>query len=341
VLTSPRAASEPTKPQPGRTAGLALVVGLLTGAALAGARDAYSAKFRAAGDAEAALGLPVLARIPAVPRLAKPSPTPPTDRENHDLAAIATAYLALRSPGGSERQATVDLTREEFESRRRDRTILVTSAVAREGKSTVASRLAVSLAGCGRRVLLVDANLRRPTQQALFELGRGPGLADVLAGRATLDDAIRPTSAANLEVLTAGRTAADPLVLLNRAELVEMLEQVAEVYDHVIVDSPAVRGSDDARVIAAACDATLLVLRNTEANLRTGIHARDALAVVGANVVGIIVNTVPQAAAPSKADAADPTARRQRPASPLVSTPAERAVQPVPTTEGVTDVAQT
>ena len=247
----------------------------------------------------------------------------------------------MRSPGGSERQATVDLTREEFESRRRDRTILVTSAVAREGKSTVASRLAVSLAGCGRRVLLVDANLAGRRSRHCSTSGRGPGLADVLAGRATLDDAIRPTSAANLEVLTAGRTAADPLVLLNRAELVEMLEQVAEVYDHVIVDSPAVRGSDDARVIAAACDATLLVLRNTEANLRTGIHARDALAVVGANVVGVIVNTVPQAAAPSKADAADPTARRQRPASPLVSTPAERAVQPVPTTEGVTDVAQT
>ena len=138
-------------------------------------------------------------------------------------------------------------------------------------------------------------------------------------------------------MLTAGRTAADPLVLLNRAELVEMLERVAEVYDHVIIDSPAVRGSDDARVVAGACDATLLVLRNTEANLRTGIHARDALAVVGANVVGVIVNTVPQAAAPSQGDMADSSARRQRPASPLVAKPAERALQPVPAAEESAD----
>jgi capsular exopolysaccharide synthesis family protein len=175
-----------------------------------------------------------------------------------------------------------------------DRIIVVTSPVAGDGKSTVAANLAVFLARVGRKVLLVDANLRVPRQELLFLVEGVPGLADVLTGEDEVENAIRPTAVDGLDLIPSGRPTEDPAGLLNSHEFFDVLERLAEDYEHVILDSPSLRCGPDARTIAALCDVTLLVLRDQPSNRRLGAFARDALAGVGANVAGVILNGVPR-----------------------------------------------
>jgi capsular exopolysaccharide synthesis family protein len=282
VLEAPHCELAPTKPNRVRTLAIGAALGFLIGIGLGCARDWYRFRLRNSAQAEAALGLPVLATIPAIPQLeASPSGVRSIEGQPQPFAEVAAAYLALRRLSPELDDA--------------DRTILVTSASTGDGKSTVTANLAVFLAQLGRRVLLIDADLRSAAHAPPLSVEPiGGGLTDVLDGDAAVENAIRASRIEGLEVFPAGAPRENPDQIFNNPRFAELLDELAEVYDHVLIDAPAMRSGPDARVMAAMCDVTLLVMRDQPSNRRTAAAARDALTMVGANVGGIILNGVPR-----------------------------------------------
>lgn len=160
---------------------------------------------------------------------------------------------------------------------------LITSAQPGEGKSLAAAELARSLARSGQRVILVDANLRHPTQGALFVGVRAEGLAEVLAGQASLDDALAATETPNLSLLPSGVARANPADFLPSEEMAGLLRALRGRADHVIVDSPAC-STPDPLLLAPLCDAAMLVVglgRADEDAVRAAAAALKAAAPVG------------------------------------------------------------
>ena len=188
-------------------------------------------------------------------------------------------------------------------------TILVTSAKAGEGKSTVAANLGVTMAQSGRRVVVVDCNIHQPSVHTLFNLPNDAGLADVLTGQASLTGTIQETDVSRLSVLSSGTNLLAPLngardimptglvdrlsqgvELLGSPNMVSILEELREVYDIVILDSPGLIDITDAIVLAPLVDEIVLVVsrqRTSREQLRT---VQRQLTNVKAKAVGVVVN---------------------------------------------------
>jgi capsular exopolysaccharide synthesis family protein len=171
--------------------------------------------------------------------------------------------------------------------------IAVTSPMPGDGKTTIASNLAIALSQANQRVLLIDADLRKPSQHIIFNLSSDVGWASVLGDRRPIDEAIIHTDIPNLDVLPCGPLPANPVELLNNGYFSEVLQMLRGRYDKVIVDSPPVMPVADARVIAAISDATLLVLRAERSTRRMSIGARNELWRVRAARLGVVLNGVP------------------------------------------------
>jgi polysaccharide biosynthesis transport protein len=174
------------------------------------------------------------------------------------------------------------------------RTILVASPGAEDGKTTLSCNLAIVMAKAGRRTLLVDADFRAPSLQQVFSLRSGPGLADAIGGVLPVNDAIQRGPVPGLDLLPAGTVPTDPAELLNSETLNELLTGLGERYDQVVIDSPPILPFADARILAASCDATLLLLRIGRTSRSASQASRDGLVSVGGNILGIVVNDVPE-----------------------------------------------
>jgi capsular exopolysaccharide synthesis family protein len=145
----------------------------------------------------------------------------------------------------------------------------------------------------GKRVCIVDADLRRPTIQDIFSIKTTLGLTTLLSGRSNLDGTLQKSPVSGLDILPCGPVPANPTEILNSQQFSDTLEELADRYDIVLLDSPPVQRATDARVIAASCDATLIVLTAKAAHRKSTEHTRDALQGVGARVIGLVVNDVP------------------------------------------------
>ncbi|UCD49584.1 MAG: CpsD/CapB family tyrosine-protein kinase, partial [Phycisphaerales bacterium] len=175
----------------------------------------------------------------------------------------------------------------------RARTILVTSPAQGDGKSTLASNLAIAMAQAGQRTILLDADFRRPVQHTIFEIEPDEnGLSAVLAGRQKLAHAIQHTQVAGLEVIPAGLRVPNPAEILNSPRFGILLDRLSGTYDRIIVDAPPVTVVTDAQIIGAICGITVLVLRADKSTKKIGERAIDALHRVGANLIGAVVNDV-------------------------------------------------
>jgi capsular exopolysaccharide synthesis family protein len=177
------------------------------------------------------------------------------------------------------------------------RIVQVTSAVAGEGKTTLASHLATSLARAGRKTLLIDGDLRRPAVHQLFELPLQPGLSEVLLGEVEVADGVQQTTLAGLSVMSAGQWDREVLQALARDGLEGIFERLQEEFDFVVVDSHPVLPATDALLLARHADAVILsVLRGVSQTPRV-YAANRRLEAVGARVLGAVVN----ASAPDEA----------------------------------------
>lgn len=271
---------KPVWPRGGRVLVIAGLAGLAIGCGLGIAREWAAPKLRSAADVRSSLGVPVFGAIPK--KFGVQSPEALGWAVHLDPSSeVAEGFRAIRT------SLQFGLPEED------SRTILITSPCPQDGRSTIVSNLAIVLAKSGKRVLVVDADFRNPSQHRIFGVSDERGFSTMLQ-RGEMDErAIRRTTVDKLFVLPAGPLPRNPSELLNSSALSDVLIKLGKNFDHLIIDSPAIAKINDARIVAASCDSTILVLKSEHTGRTEVEDARDGLMSVGARLVGAILNEVP------------------------------------------------
>lgn len=168
----------------------------------------------------------------------------------------------------------------------------ITSSAPGEGKSITILNLAISFAEAGKKVLLIDADLRRPAIARLLRERSGVGLANVLAELTDVDEAIRKEVYPNLDVLFSGDIPPNPLELLSSEKMQELIDNMEKVYDYILVDTPPATIVSDACVVATLLDGVLFLVRNQKSNKDNVKQVIKNLQLVGVKILGFVLNGV-------------------------------------------------
>jgi len=193
---------------------------------------------------------------------------------------IAEAYRTLRT--------NVQFTCVDSDTRK----IMITSPGPREGKTTTVANLAVSMAQAGKTVLIIDADLRNPTQHKLFGLDNAQGLSVALVQDKDYRQYIRETAVPCVRVLTGGPIPPNPAELIGSKRMKRLLQEVSEQYDMVLIDTPPIVAVTDAAILAQEVDGVILVLASGEVNKDFAQRAKELLDKVGAKILGAVLNKV-------------------------------------------------
>ena len=170
--------------------------------------------------------------------------------------------------------------------------ICITSSAAGEGKSITLLNLAISIAESGQKVLLIDADLRRPAQARLLMEKAAPGLSNVLAGLAPKGEAIRKELYPNLDVMFSGDVPPNPSEILGSQEMESLMDELSGEYDYVLVDTPPVGVVSDACLVANLVDGVLLLVRQQRTKKENVKRAVNNLQLTGARILGYVLNGV-------------------------------------------------
>jgi capsular exopolysaccharide synthesis family protein len=293
----------PVKPRVPLNLALALVLGFGGGIGIAFVQENLDNTFKTSEDVERFVQLPALATIPALESLnghervyglgrrakqrekgqngALPAPTL-TLSPDHVIkyAALGEAFRGLRT---SVLLSTAN---------RPPRSLLVTSAQPAEGKTTVATNLAISWAQLGQRVLLVDGDLRRPAIHKAFQISSSPGLVSYLTGLKEWPDVVVPSSVSGLDIIPSGPVPPNPAELLSCERMRALLHEAVERYTIVLVDSPPLLNVADSRVLAVEVEGVILIVKGNVTPREVAQRARGYAESVGANIIGIVLNNV-------------------------------------------------
>jgi len=174
------------------------------------------------------------------------------------------------------------------------KTLVVTSSGPSEGKSTTSANLAVVFAKAGQKVLLVDADMRKPTIHKTFQASNEAGLSTVLSTGARVTETAQETTIENLSLLTSGPKAPNPSELLGSVKMVQVMEEIHNAYDMVIFDMPPVVTVTDAQLMSSKADGTLLVVRESWTRKEALNQAKELLTMVQARVLGVVYNGAEQ-----------------------------------------------
>lgn len=172
--------------------------------------------------------------------------------------------------------------------------LLVTSAIPGEGKSTVVANLALALAQSGRNVIVVDADLRQPTLHKIFNLTNNVGLSNLLKQEATLEEALQESHVPGVKVITSGNPPHNPAELLDSPQVVTLIEQLKQYQALILIDTPSLMAVTDAAVLAPLVDGVVMVVGRAQVHQEAVQAARYQLAAVNAKLVGLVVNRVVQ-----------------------------------------------
>lgn len=168
--------------------------------------------------------------------------------------------------------------------------IMITSAGPREGKSTTVANLAVSMAQAGKSVLVIDADMRNPTQHKLFGLFNAEGLSVSLVQDQVCQPYIQETAVPGVSVLTGGPIPPNPAELVGSKRMKRLIEEASEQYDIVLIDTPPIVAVTDAAILAQEVDGVILVLASGEVNKDFAQRAKELLDKVGAKILGAVLN---------------------------------------------------
>ena len=172
------------------------------------------------------------------------------------------------------------------------RSIVVTSTGPGEGKSMVAANLAVSLAQAGQRVLLIDADMRKPKSHEIFEMAQEPGLSNLLVGNAKASEAVHKSAVANLWLIPSGHIPPNPAELLGSQRFKDFLTSLKDHFDWVVIDSPPVMAVTDASLIAHKASGVVFVVGAEMTSRHAAKTAVDQLRQVHAHLIGAVLNRV-------------------------------------------------
>ncbi|MDY3558303.1 polysaccharide biosynthesis tyrosine autokinase [Gemmata sp. JC673] len=266
-------------------------LGLALGAGGAYLLDMADKSFRTPEEIRRRLGLALIGHVPFVHKPS--SPVTVTDAAGNSVeldSGLATVHSATSPEAEAYRGVRTALF---FSTHgERHKVIQVTSPHMGDGKTTLIINLAVSIAQAGRKVLLLDADLRRPRVHRAFGLTSRVGLAEVLTGAAELDEAVQVTAIPNLSVLPCGRRPGNPAELLTSPAFEDVLDDLRAAYDYVLVDSPPLLAVSDPCVVAPRVDGLILTLRVTKNGRPAAERARDLLIRLKVNCLGVVVNGV-------------------------------------------------
>jgi succinoglycan biosynthesis transport protein ExoP len=261
----------PSKPNVTLNMALGVAAGLVLGISLAFFVEYLDTSVKTMDDVEKYVDLPVLAVIPQGIKMLPNA---------GDDTADAEAYRILKT--------NVDFNRKKLNAS----TLSIVSGGAQEGKSTTACNLATSWAKSGLRILVVDADMRRPSQHRLFGVENRLGLGNYLKGEATLDQVIHPTSVSNLSLTPAGSAATDVVSLLHSETMEHLVEVAKERFDVVIFDSPPILGVSDASIIASLVDGSIVVVQHRRFPRSMLLRVKKAIQNVGGEILGVVLNNV-------------------------------------------------
>ncbi len=253
-----------------------LIGGLVLGAATALVLEKFDKTVKTAQSAKDLLDYTLLGSIP---RFTNDNLIPEVIVKDEPNSAVSEAFRML------ETNLRV------FNSEQLIKVIVVSSAVPKEGKSTIAANLAVSMSQLGRKVLLVDADFRNPSQHKIWEIPNEAGLSHVLRRQSNLEMAVTEV-VSNLEVLTAGELNNNPAALLGSSQMAVFVGQVAQKYDFVIIDTPPLTVAADATILGKVANGILFVVRPGVADADSLSLSKELLEKADQNVLGIAINGV-------------------------------------------------
>ncbi|MDP1628165.1 polysaccharide biosynthesis tyrosine autokinase [Parvibaculum sp.] len=280
IVSRAQQPSEPTFPRMKSALMLAAIAGLIFSFLVAFMIEVFSRGFRAGDQVERATGMPFLGLVPEL-ETQKGTAYPALDIVRDPAGLYAEAIRAL--------QGNVLLARV---GDRRARTVLVTSAIAGEGKTSTAASLARVFAMGGYRTIIIDADLRDPSLHEALGARRLPGLSDLLVGRAAFQHVIRQDNASYAHVIQAGTPVPNPTAALASSQMLWVLNALQQTYDYVIIDSPAAMAAADAQVLAKIADVTVLVVKWSGTNRRIVARALKLLSAASSRRVGILLTRV-------------------------------------------------
>jgi succinoglycan biosynthesis transport protein ExoP len=261
----------PSKPNVPLNMALGVAAGLVFSISLAFFVEYLDTSVKTMDDVEKYVDLPVLAVIPQRIKMLTIA---------GDDTADAEAYRILKT--------NVDFNRKKLNAS----SLSIVSGGAQEGKSTTACNLATSWAKSGQRILVVDADMRRPSQHRLFGMENRLGLGNYLKGEATLDEVIHPTSVSNLSLTPAGSAATDVVSLLHSETMQHLVEVAKERFDIVIFDSPPILGVSDASIVASLVDGSIVVVQHRRFPRSMLLRVKKAIQNVGGDILGVVLNNV-------------------------------------------------
>jgi capsular exopolysaccharide synthesis family protein len=171
-------------------------------------------------------------------------------------------------------------------------TIVVTSPGPGEGKTTIASNLAITMAQAGNKTILIDCDLRKPSIHKAFNLSNLEGLSNLLIEEAILKDVIRSTEIENLHIITLGAKPPNPSELLSSSKMKDFILSLKEDYEYIIIDTPPVAMVTDAQILSQYADGCLLVVAGGETHKDAVIMAKELLTKVNAKILGVVLNKI-------------------------------------------------
>lgn len=283
ILKAAVTPTSPMRPRPTLNLALGLLFGLALGLGFALLKDTLDRTLTSKEEVQEKAGAPVLTAIGEDPSAAEHRLI------THDaFSPRAESFRQLRT---NIRFLSIDHS---------VRSVVVTSSVPSEGKSTTACNLAIALAQAGDPVVLIDADLRRPTVSDVFALSSGVGLTSVLLGDLLIDDAAQQwRSDLPLRVLTAGPLPPNPSELIGSVRMAALIKDLTDRGITVVIDSPPLLPVTDAALLARATDGALMVARAASTHGEQLTAACDSLRIAGATVLGVVLNRVPRRRASS------------------------------------------
>ncbi len=272
--------ADPVRPVLPVNVAMGLLMGLFGGCALAFFMEYLDSTVKSREDVEITVGMPFLGIVPLIEEQDVKTLTNSRDR------SIFVHAVPRSNVAEALRSVRTNLL---FSGHGPLNRLLITSALPQEGKSFLTSNLSVLIAATGSKLLIIDADLRRPNLHKLFELENTQGLSTVLAGIHSFEECVTETHVPNLHVMLAGPTPPNPAELLGSERMTELLDSISG-YDMILIDSPPVNVVADPLMLSSLVDGVLVIIEANATSRSLVARTRDLLMEVNANVLGAVVN---------------------------------------------------